>query len=287
MANVSPMQNNGSQSNLNKEVLVEEISGVNALEESVYDKVLGEIKESCESLLVQSIAKLRNASSKDLSELKESLVSERMRNEKLARENTRLAREHENQCALINSQKELIKELKRKLTEESLVSEMKFKAENLAAEIDKLQKENIRLEALVKDLSIELGQFKVQDPNVMNIAKKTAFIGSCSEPFSAKENNVPKPSRSLLSNELNRTASQSKLKPKKLPVIPKLDLSKLPQKERAQLKVIPCEDPNSLDSNLTSHDGTFYLACIREIDKCGGDDKCVYDIGWTVEAYDI
>lgn len=264
MANVSPMQNNGSQSNLNKEALVEEINDVKALEESVYEKVLGEIKESCESLLVQSIAKLRNASRKDLSELKESLTSERMRSEKLARENTRLAKEHENQCALINSQKELIKELKRKLAEEGLISEMKFRAETLTAEIDKLQKENMRLETLVRDLTIELAQFKAQDPNVMNIARRGAFMGSCSELFSAKEN-VPKPGRSLLSSDLNRTASQCR--PRKLPVIPKLDLSKLPQKERAQLKVIPCQDPNSLDSNLTSHDGTFCPTCIREIDK--------------------
>jgi len=243
MVNVSPVQNN-SQANLHKEVMAEEISEgtgiIKDMNKPTYDEILKELKESYDNVITKSISKLQDVTNNEVLQLRESLNNEKMKNEKLVKENLKLTKEHESQCALINSQKELIKELKRKLGEQKLKAESTLKTD---AEINKLQKENTRLEEFVKNLLVEVSQLKTRNMNI----KRHPLTNN--EPFTAKENSVTKHSRNLVSKQMNKTVQSIKLKKVS---IPKLDLSKLPQKERAQLKIIPCNDPNSIDTSLES-----------------------------------
>ena len=157
--------------------------------------------------MVEHITQVKEVSIKELEAIKEELVRERIRADKLEQENISLSKEYEKQCEMLVSQKVMIRELKKKRTPEP----------NLVTEIETLYKENNKLTKTNKLLIQQLKEAK--DKEVL-LAK------------ALKENN---PQTEIESNKLqtaNVSHSTTLVKIKKDKVlIPKLDFSKLPQKK--------------------------------------------------------
>eukprot|EP00826_Nyctotherus_ovalis_P040018 TRINITY_DN3895_c0_g2_i1.p1 TRINITY_DN3895_c0_g2~~TRINITY_DN3895_c0_g2_i1.p1 ORF type:complete len:240 (+),score=74.27 TRINITY_DN3895_c0_g2_i1:474-1193(+) len=182
-----------------------------------YGEVVAELKDSYEEFIVKQILRVKEVANKDLNVLKEKYDNEKVKNKRLEEENISLTKEYEKQCNLIMSQNELIKELKKKFEED--------KANTLIMERDKLSKENVELEQQVKQLKEEL-----------NKAKEPANT-------QLRENSTTKTRNAL--KQFNTAQAKPKIKK---PSIPKLDFSKLPQKEQALLKVIQCKETSMSSS---------------------------------------
>lgn len=184
------------------------------------------------------MAKVKKAFSKELGEVRESLGRERLKNERLEQENIRLTKEYENQCTLINSQKKLIKDLQLKIQSE----DTKLK-DNLMVEIDKLTQERNKLELQIKRLTEELGRSKEQEAALERLIKSNSFVTTCADSLTTKENEALKSKSNNTAARQTVSASNSTKAKNKKPnvVVPRLDFSKLPQKEQAKFKVIQCE----------------------------------------------
>jgi hypothetical protein len=220
---ISPTRNLESQDKFSRKAPTETIPE-DSIELSGYANLLDNFKESYENFIASHITKIKQAFSKELNEVKESLGKEKLKNEKLEQENIRLTKEYENQCTLISSQKKLIKDLQLKIQTEN-----NKQKESLEQELTKLTQDNNKLQVQVKQLTEQLNQSKEQEAALERLIKSNSFVTSCTE--------------SLTTNETAKTN-----KPKKPNVIiPKLDFTKLPQKEQAKIKVIQCEI-NSLSS---------------------------------------
>jgi len=226
---ISPTDNLESQCRFNKgrKTPTETIPEDSSIELSTYGTLLDEFKESYKNFIVSHIMKIKAAFSKELNEVEESLGKEKLKNEKLERENVRLTKEYESQCTLINSQKKLIKDLQLKLQSES-----DKQREGLEQELNKLMQENTKLKHQIKQLTEQLNHSKEQEAALERLIKSNSFVTTCTE--------------SLITNETSNTNKSNKTKKANV-VVPRLDFSKLPQKEQAKIKVIPCEI-NSLSS---------------------------------------
>eukprot|EP01022_Parablepharisma_sp_SALTPOND_P018211 TRINITY_DN2965_c0_g1_i1.p3 TRINITY_DN2965_c0_g1~~TRINITY_DN2965_c0_g1_i1.p3 ORF type:complete len:466 (+),score=50.40 TRINITY_DN2965_c0_g1_i1:3440-4837(+) len=208
----------------------------------IYGVVLEKIKISYENLLVENAKKVQ-----EVTGIKDYLVKERRRGDKLEKENIELTKEYEKQCTLIDSQKILIKELKKQVNDSSLEAKGQQKVESLMGEIKTLYKENTKLESTIKKLSFDLKQSKAREATLAKLLKGDSLVAT-NEFSSIKENGTSfcVPAKVLTeSKDLNKTeykdSTIGKSKPKNKVVVPKLDFSKLPQKKQAQLKVVHCE----------------------------------------------
>ncbi len=227
---------------------------------AAYGQVLMKVKEELEHK-----DSSRDALQRELVDAKNALSVEKRRGDKLEKENVELTKEYDKQAALINSQRVLIKELKRQSAETSNVSTgtaAAGKLESLMGEIKTLYKENSRLDLLAKKLQYDLKQSKVRESTLTKLLKgnsamlsglsSLALNSSVVSPSSGIKENIV-----LESNDLNRTECE-KTAPQKTRakvVVPPLDFSKLPQRKQAQVTVVQCEstsDPGSDTNKGTS-----------------------------------
>eukprot|EP00826_Nyctotherus_ovalis_P040790 TRINITY_DN4047_c0_g1_i1.p1 TRINITY_DN4047_c0_g1~~TRINITY_DN4047_c0_g1_i1.p1 ORF type:complete len:394 (-),score=114.56 TRINITY_DN4047_c0_g1_i1:42-1223(-) len=268
---ISPTRNVESQGRFSKsrKTPTETIPEDSSAELTNYEVLVDEFKESYESFIAGHMVKVKKAFSKELGEVKESLERERLKNEKLEQENIKLTKEYESQCTLINSQKKLIKDLQLKMQ-----SEDTKQRENLLLEIDRLTQENGKLELQIKRLTEELGRSKEQEAALERLIKSNSFVTTCTDSLTTKENEALKSkSNNTAAKQPASTSNSTKGKTKKPNVVvPRLDFSKLPQKEQAKFKVIQCE-ASSISSaediieephNLPEHTSTKQPLCMNK-----------------------
>ncbi len=199
--------------------------------------------------------KLSHDSERTLAE--SNLQKEKHRGDKLEKENIELTKEYEKQCTLIDSQKILIRELKKQTSNGTTAAgvENSQKMENLMNEIKTLYKENSRLEAALKKATSELKQYKDKEKAMV---ATPAVVVQTLPATKFKENESEFVKKPILTEsaewfnkskvrEKSATTTLAKTKPKV--VVPKLDFSKLPQKKQAVVKVVQCE-PSSATSSL-------------------------------------
>lgn len=229
-----------------------------AKEDTIYGKILAKIldsfKEKEKFTQEQFCLKISNIQ-KENDFLKESLNNQKKKYEKLEKENIEMASEYEKQSALIDSQKIMIKTLKKEVSEKTTISDSentesgKAQIQKLMSEIGTLYKENTRVSIIAQKLQNELKQAKVRELTLVKMLKG-------SENKEADKNVKPTVLQEK-KNEENKGMSSTE---KKI-IIPKLDFSKLPQKKPCKITVVPCDSTSSIEnsSKLESENSIFVL----------------------------
>jgi len=222
-------------------------------QDPIYGKVLEKIKQFYEKVYLES--NKRPDSEPNSSKHNESnnllLYKEKQRADKLEKENIELSKEYEKQCAVIESQKIQIKDLKNQISNNSAQNTTKIsennksgeskKVESMILEIKALYKENAKLESMVKKLKTDLLVSKSKESTLSKLFEAKKQKNEISLAATTKNSVLTE------SKDLNQSVNLGKTKTKV--VVPKLDFSKLPQKKKAQLKVIECEQKSASSMN--------------------------------------
>ena len=226
----------------NKEsVLVSEEAKTKAIEliasNSSCKAAMKELKSNYENFLIQSVMSMNNLQTNEITLWKQ-------RVNKLQEENGKLSEDYINKCALINVQQEQIAGLRKQI-------EFAFKSEekvnHLLTELKKYQQENKELRSTIDKLTAELAQAKLRETSLSKLLKRSSLSCKCNGTITVNEL-IPK----LMITKEN--SHVSKAKPDV--VIPRLDFSKLPQKKKADLKVIQCEPSNTNSIGDSSEENT-------------------------------
>ncbi len=209
---------------------------------------------------------------REVEQARSEAVREKHRADKLEKENIDLTHEYERQSALIDSQKILIKDLKRQQPRETTsVSASSEKMENLSSEIKMMCKENGRLEALAKRLQNDLRQSRLREATLTTLLKSTPAPIR----MGAKENAGADRSfdvNVLAESKASLNKTELRLPQKKRVMVPPLDFSRLPQRKVANLTVVQvqCDSASSAslsDSAEASENGKAIEVEVAPADK--------------------
>ena len=240
----------------------------------LYGSVLKHIKEIYEDSRwtkegASTKCKEHEEDKKEMLRLKETMKEERRKNEKLEQENKELTKEYERQGTLLESQKALVKDLRKQLADGAENQRKETtgpdKTQSLMKEINALYEENNKLTLITKKLREDIQQAKARETTLAKMLKSEAIVhgDKANELSSIKENkNASLMDRSVLveskkENKRDSTVSKSLNKTmlevgKKKVSIPKLDFSKLPQKKPTKITVIPSQSESQSKSKSKS-----------------------------------
>ena len=229
-----------------------------------YTGVLRRVKDSYDEHMVDCAKEQQSkicSLQQEISTMRTEAGKEKRRADKLEKENIELTKEYEKQSALIDSQKIVIKELKKQASEgnnecktESGSKTQKEKIESLMSELKSLYNENNKLDLTAKKLNYDLKQSKIRELTLTKMLKGNSAIlsstvGNASGLKENKKtdtmgvNNILKESK-----ELNKSGKKGVEIGKNKVIVPKLDFSKLAQKKLAQITVVQCESSASESS---------------------------------------